>query len=63
MYTYLVLERILLINYDENVDREKLDLIKSILDPELGYKIEYFNGDSNDPIDMFNQVWGEFFYS
>ena len=56
MYTYLVLERILLINYDENVDREKLDLIKSILDPDLGYKIEYFNGDSNDPIDMFNQV-------
>ncbi len=56
MYTYLVLERILLINYDENVDKEKLDLIKSILDPELGYKIEYFHGDSNDPIDMFNQV-------
>jgi hypothetical protein len=47
----------LLINYDENVDNEKLDFIKSILDPKLGYKIEYFNSDSNsDPIKMFDQV-------
>jgi hypothetical protein len=30
--------------------------MKAIIEPKLGYKIEYFNSDSTDPIQILKQV-------
>lgn len=55
MFSFL-LEPILLINNDEDLDAYKLNLIKAIIEPKLGYKIEYFNSDSTDPTQILKQV-------
>ena len=56
LIVFFLLEPILLINNDEDLDAYKFNLIKAIIEPKLGYKIEYFNSDSTDPTQILKKV-------